>query len=404
MPGRPWDIGMRENWLSAMAAEGLQLQSVDKYRAWFTAVEPADIRYRIDVPGEFFSAERSLKLLQSGWTLAAEHGCFDYYSSPVAENAPEIVADAETAVALLNKQMKFQAIKAALSIAAIPLAFLIMYLFFGLDNSMVYSLVCAQSWVLGYFGWVLIPLVILAYHFFYDYLSIKKIRAMYREDGGIDRTEPWVMKKSIGRRLIKLARNFAYFLIGVYLIIPGSLVAGNAEPYDINNAPVVYLDSLEKDAVRVPDTEESQNGKTGVYDYFNWTPLAPFQLHTYDSGEFQKGESRHKSSMNTDSYQIRFAWLSGKILSDLTAPSRYTESDVVEIEHPGLDKLFIRKEDGRIEVYAAKNKSVIRLNYSGPAEDEAIIDAVVQTIDVLASYRLENKTNEKFGWLWRFYN
>lgn len=103
----------QEQWLRAMALQGLHLKSVSFVTWTFTRGAPADIVYRVDFNQSVPAAYRQL-LEDAGWEHAAEAQCWHYWRTAANGAQPELFTDAA------SKSAKFKRLLGALVMCLVP--------------------------------------------------------------------------------------------------------------------------------------------------------------------------------------------------------------------------------------------------------------------------------------------
>ena len=105
----------QEQWLRAMALQGLHLESVSWMSWTFRRAAPADILYRVDFNQSVPNDDRQL-LKEAGWEHAAESFGWQYWRiAAVNGRQPDLFSDAESRAA------NYKRLLALMSICMVPI-------------------------------------------------------------------------------------------------------------------------------------------------------------------------------------------------------------------------------------------------------------------------------------------
>ena len=111
----------QEQWLRAMAKQGLHLKSLNALCVWtFEKGEPADMAYRVDFPSS--NDKHFDQLLEdAGWEKAAVLLGWHYWRKPVEAGVePEIFTDSA------SKTQKFKTVLAAICLSTMPITVMLL--------------------------------------------------------------------------------------------------------------------------------------------------------------------------------------------------------------------------------------------------------------------------------------
>ena len=98
------------------------------------------------------------------------------------------------------------------------------------------------------------------------------------------------------------------------------------------------------------------------------------------------GSGTYSPSIRTQVYKLIFPSMSENLINDLIAKYdyRYREGAPIRQEREDFDTLLIRETDGGAEVFAAKGKGLIHVNYYGYAELDVILTSVGEKLALIA--------------------
>lgn len=224
------------------------------------------------------------------------------------------------------------------------------------------------------------------YHSLQAAISIRKLRKNLIEGKPIDHHAPW--KKLFG------VQNSIGFLLTIILllfaVIP-FLQLGKMEtktlPADTPDLPIVRLADIEKnpDLIRDDSTYVSDDVDWGNHYSFNWSPIAPVQYDTLESGIIP--EEVYSPYIDTEVYQLSIRSLADNLISDLIERNIYDiyeKDNFIETHHSNLDFLVVFEDDGMKKVIAHKGKGVMLVSYHGDADMDAVIASIIEKIQLIS--------------------
>ncbi|SEN98107.1 Protein of unknown function [Mesobacillus persicus] len=376
-PSDYWRIGEHESWFKDLAAQGLHLKKMGIHFAQFVKGEPKNMRYRIDVSiKKKISPEQIQLYKESGWEYVTRFQFFHVFSSPAELDAPELHTDpAEQAYTLkeLDKKLTMNAVFIAVAMVAI---IGMMFSIWFLDGTPTFVMIdggIMQQTILSFF------IGYLAYTSFQASRSIRALRKDLVEGKPINHHASW-------------KKNYSFlftFIVGLSAIIPFVQLAKmetNTLPEGDIDLPIVRLADVEQnpELIRGKPSYMSDNVDWGNRYSYDWSPLAPVQYETDETGVvpgemWKDGSGEYSPSLTTRVFQLRFQSMADSLVSDLI--KRYgfpfSQEDFVETKHPSFDQLIVHEEEHRKDVIAAKGKAVIHVQYFGYAD----IDSVIKNIE-----------------------
>ena len=134
----------------------------------------------------------------------------------------------------------------------------------------------------------------------------------------------------------------------------------------------------------------SDNVDWGNRYTFNWSPLAPVQYETDETGVvpgemWEDGSGEYSPSIHTRVYQLSFPSMADNLISDLIKRYRFEErdEDFVEKKHPNFDLLIVNEQKESKQVFASKGKAVIHVQYYGYADINSVIENIEEKIKLI---------------------
>jgi Protein of unknown function (DUF2812) len=385
-PDDYWRIGEHESWFTDMAAEGLFLKKMGSRFAKFVKGEPKKMKYRIDVSfSKEISNEQVEMYAESGWDYVTSYSYFHVFSSPAELHATELHTDpAEQSYTLKALDEKYAQTAWTVTIM-ILLTFGMLASIWFLDGTptlmMVEGNVLTQTILTIILGYS-------AYNSLQAAISIRSLRKKLAEGIPIDHHAPW--KK-------RFRRNTAISLL--FIVTAGSTAAISFVQLSVMDTKTLPEGNIDLPIVRLADVEKNPDLIRAEPVYFDdevdwgnrysrdWSPLAPKQYETDESGEvigekWDDGSGRYSPSIQTQVYQLSVAGLADNLISDLVERYRYEDSPekFLPKKHPALDKLIVYEEEGIKKVFASKGKTVMYVWYNGKADLHVVIAAVVGRI------------------------
>lgn len=389
-PADYWRIGEHESWFTDMAANGLHLKKMGIHFAHFTKGEPMQMRYRIDASTKKKVSPQQLEMYaESGWDYVTSYGFFHVYSSPTERQAPEIHTDPAEQSYTLKELDKKLALNASMVVIATILMIGMLSSLWFLDGTPTLTLVqgiALQQTLLSLFiGYS-------AYHSLRAAISIRALRKNLIEGKPVNHHAPW--KKH--HRFHTVISFIFTVIVGLSAIIPFTQLAKSEAktlPEASGNLPIVRLADVEQNPalMRAKDPYISDSVDWGNHYTFDWSPFAPVQYDTDESGivpgelwEDQSGE--YSPSLHTRVFQLRIPAMADDLISDLIKWDnfKYSEEDFVEKQHPELDSLIVLEDQESKEVFASKGKAVIYVQYHGYADIDSVIENVVEKIALIS--------------------
>ena len=304
-----WHIGEHESWFSDMASVGFHLKKVGWLFAHFEKGDPKDVRYRIDTSSNRKITEEEKELYrQGGWEYVTSFGEFTLFSSATELNAPELHTDpAEQAQTLKSFDNKLKNSTIAVFVMAVILSGMQFALWFFLAGP-IYSLVEG-----GAITYITTSLLFLGFVFMMirGVFSMRKLRNDLKEGRPINHNAPWRSSRRVNRTFA-----IAFILVAaVGALVPWMQIIldrTEALPLENKDLPFVRLADIEQNAnlVREESFDEENRDRLNEYHY-HWSPFAPLQYETNESGIIPdlvwKDESgEYSPSIRTQVYKLIF--------------------------------------------------------------------------------------------------
>lgn len=379
-----WYIGEHESWFSDLAEQGLFLDKMGNVTCRFKKGAPQKMNYRIELTSKKGMSDEQIDFYEdNGWDFVTNNRAFYVFSSPVERQAPEIHTDpaeqAET-LSFITRQLKSSSIMtvfAALGSIAFALAI------WFLDRTPYYMLIGGNA---IHQTFIVVMMVLLALNILRGTRAIYKLRKNLIAGIPINHQAPW--KK-------RLYKNTIYYFVLYSIAIIISIIPFYQlkQSYSANlpkgevDFPIVRLASVEQNDKLVRDVSMRDDIDRGNYYYFETSLFAPKQYQVFENGVIE-GETwlddsgTYSPAIHTDIYELSVQSLAPKLVDDLVKRSNYMNliDAYHEIEHPAFDKLVIFEEEGKNEIFAAKNKLVIEVNYYGHADVERIVELLAEIV------------------------
>ncbi|MFJ7936581.1 DUF2812 domain-containing protein [Sporosarcina sp. NPDC096371] len=379
-----WSLGEHESWFSDMAKEGWHLKTFGALFVHFERGEPEDTQYRIDTSSnKKMSAADKEMFQEAGWYHVTKLGEFNVFSSLMELRAPELHSDpAEQAYTLENlaRRMKRNTIFASI-IGTLSLALMISLWFIDKTPTLRFvtgdfmSAVSILFLITAMFGALLVN------------LSIHALRKKLMEGIPINHHAPWRKK----RRLILAVHGFFILLFCVSIPMQWVQIAlgkSHTLPIESSDLPIVRLADIEQNPDLVREEHFVRNELDMLNQYsFNWSPLAPLQYESDESGIvpgqlWRDLSGTYSPGLRTEVYRLNFPSLSEKLLADLVRRYIY-EGEAMELESDVFDSLFIHEEEGSKDIFAAKGKGIIYVAYYGYADTAIILQQIEEQLALI---------------------
>lgn len=388
-----WRIGENESWFSDMSRKGLHLKKIGYFTAHFEKGEPKDIKYRIDMSLDKNNSDEQKELyMESGWSFVTKFKELSVFASPASLDSPELHTDpAEQSYALQSFDKKIARNTLYVIILSILGVGLISFIWF-IDKTPTLSLLEGSSIqyltiILGY----LYPV----FTMIRATRSIRKLRNNLTEGKPINHQAPW--KK-------QYRTNFFQSIILITIIALGASIPflqivlhkSEALPQETDDSAIVRLMDIEQNpqlvlnerAMKDPDTDKVFGWENEIT--YEWSPLAPHQYETRESGLLPKQMWADKSgtyspSIFTQVYFLTFPILQERIVADLLTRNDFIfdGNDAIQNESDVLDILFTRELEEWKEVVGAKGKGIFHVWYHGYADIDEIIKVMEEKMDLI---------------------
>lgn len=387
--GDLWRLGAYESWFSHLASEGLHLEKVGFLFARFSKGEHKSIRYRIDtIANKSISAGQNELYKEAGWEYVTKLGEFNVFSSPVQLNAPELHTDpAEQSHTLkkLDDKIKMNTIFIAI-LGVIIVGGQIALLFFGGGP----TLALIKEGGIIYLTTSLV-FIITAYWMLRATISIRKLRKTLSEGIPINHHAPW--KK---HRLETIIISTIIITIAAFGAAPQfvQIAMQKTEPLPAlsTDLPIILLADIEQSPELVREVSYIDKGLDwGNQLTYNWGLFAPLQYETNEQGivsdqVWEDDSGVYSPSVHTQVYKLIFPSMSESLISDHITKSEklFYEGDFIPIESKDFDILYTREFQEEKEVFAAKGKGVIYINYFGYADMDVLLENVKEKIGMIS--------------------
>jgi len=225
--------------------------------------------------------------------------------------------------------------------------------------------------------------------------SIRKLRNNLTEGIPINHRAPW--KRHYRINLIQSCIIISIAAIGA--AIPFIQIATHkSEPLikETEDSSIVRLMDIEQNPQLVLNQaviKDVFSGKDFGWESeitYDWSPLAPHQFETNESGIDPKqmwadNSGTYSPSIHTQAYFLTFPFLQERIQADLMRKNNFIfyGIDPKQLESQVFDSLFIRELGESKEVIASKGKSIIHVRYHGYADRDEIIKVVEKKMDLM---------------------
>lgn len=387
-----WNIGRNESWFSGMAEKGFHLRRIGRIFVIFEKGEPAKTNYRIDVMNTAPGPEQLELYEEFGWKLVCNVKEMYVFSSPENASCSELHTDpAEQSFTLetIDRKLKYQVIW----ISFLMMIFLgMMAALFLLNQTPTLSLMEVTG--------LQIPILLfvelyVSYSVIRNYVYLRRLKRTLSQGRPIDHKESWRFPRLINGTISVFFILCAFLTI--YLPIAEIL---QRETYSLNentgHLPMIHLAEIEKN----PDLKRQTGylSDDGV-DYLNmvredWSPLAPVQYEINERGivedlMWDDNSGAYSPSIETRYYQLILTGMADNLIKDLEkkfADFHDPEMIIREEEVEGFDQLFVAESGIRKQVFAARGKEVIYVNYFGNASSQELIRLLPQTFGIPAEF------------------
>ncbi|MBO1910388.1 DUF2812 domain-containing protein, partial [Microvirga sp. 3-52] len=304
---------------------------------------------------------------QAGWEYETKFSEFTLFSSETKLNAPELHTDSaeqsHTLKKFDNKIKKSTILVVVLSLLLIGMQF---YLWFFLAGP-TYSLV--EGGGITYMTTSLL-LSGLVYKMIRGIFYVRKLRNHLKEGRPINHHASWRSSRRVNISLIIAVIP----IIAVGVLVPWiQLILDRTEnlPQKSSDLPFVRLADIEQNDSLVREEYFVEENRDILNQYhYHWSPFAPLQYETHESGiisseVWQDSSGEYSPYMYTQVYKLTFPSMGENLIKDLMNryDYRYLGGALNRQESDDFDTLFIRETDEETEVFAAKGKGLININY-----------------------------------------
>ncbi|MFD1927787.1 DUF2812 domain-containing protein [Sporosarcina siberiensis] len=388
-----WRIGENESWFSDMSRKGLHLKKIGYFFAHFEKGEPEDIKYRIDMSLDKNNSDEQKELyMESGWNYITKFKELSVFVSPVSLDSPELHTDpAEQSYALQSFDKKIARNTLYVIVLSILGIGMLAFIWF-IDNTPALSLIEGSS--------IQYPTIVLAYLYpVYTMIratrSIRKLRNNLAEGKPINHQAPW--KKHYRINLVQSIIIITIVAIGATIpFIQLAMNKSEALPKETDDSAIVRLMNIEQNpqlvlsqrAMKDPDTDKIFGWENEIA--YEWSPLAPRQYETRESGIVPEQMWADKSgtyspSISTQVYYLTFPLLQERIIADLLTRNDFIFEGNNPVQHESdvFDTLFTRELEEWKEVVGAKGKGIIHVLYHGYADIDEIIIVMEEKMDLI---------------------
>ena len=373
------EMGKVENWLHHLSMEGIHLKKLGSLFSTFEKGSSRNINYRIDILEKKKRKDKIDFHENRGWVLISNLNDFHVFSSDKNNELLELYEnpkDQMESVMSLYSKMKINFIIGVISL----LVFLgLMVALISIDNFYL-------NMVEGYIINQLLLLIFQMYIFFSifkNYFIIRKLKKTISEGNRINHNEPY-NKNRIGL----IVFYSLYFPMLIMLVcLPFIKIAKDKEymlPYEKDQLPAVRLYDIEKnkDLVREKGTSKSD------IDFLNrvnhtWSLISPNQYEVDEHAEigslmWNDGSGIYSPSIHTEFYELRFSFISEKLLEDLIERYVWREDiSVVNKNSEYFDSLYIAEKEEEKKMFASKDNYVISVRYYGYGNLDELEDQIV---------------------------
>ena len=382
-------IGETESWLSDMAAQGLHLKKIGPVFAHFERGEPERMRYRVDFlyRKPDMGYEQRAMYANSGWEYVCAQNDMSFFRAPEDSGAPELHTDpAEQAYTLGRLKRKLISV-AVITVLLYAAAFCMLAFAFFLERTPTLTFVEGAM--------VSAPYIALLYVYnsaliIGSALSTGKLIRSLREGREINHNADW--KKFYRSRIAVMVILICVILPMVSGLPIATVVSRKSADlsYSNNDPAIIRLADIENDPAleRHVSLINLEN-----YDWFNsvtrsWSPFSSEMVGIREHGKipgrmWSDGSGEYLPSFNCDVYKLRFPWLVDGVLDDLCRRyNRYAlNPELEEKAAQGFDRLYMRNDPLSFEIFACKGNTVIRFQYQGERDTQAVIDVVAEYLD-----------------------
>ncbi|UII54242.1 DUF2812 domain-containing protein [Cytobacillus spongiae] len=386
-PSDYWRIGEHESWFSDLAAKGLHLNKMGVLFVKFEKAEPKQMRYRIDISmNKKLTEDQIIMYKDNGWGLVTSYSYFHVFSSPVECNANELHTDpAEQSFTMQELDRKLTSNTLIVLLAMIAIIAMNGSLLF-LEGTPIMQLVkngALQQTMLTLF---------LLYTSFNTFQASRSIRSL--------RKNLWEGKPINHQARFKRRSHVHSILSIILVIIIGFSAAIPFTQIFIHDTKTLPIKNSSLKVVRLTDIENNPNlvreSPTYVRDgvdwgnryTINWSPLAPSQYETDESGlvpgEMWNDKSgEYTPSISTEVFQLIHKGLADPLVNDLAKWYAFDENGEYfeEKDHSKLDRLMVYEMDETKKIIASKEKKVYYVYYFGNSGLDTVIEQTVIKIN-----------------------
>ncbi|MDF2655594.1 MAG: hypothetical protein K0R19_2068 [Bacillota bacterium] len=385
-----WNIERNESWFSGMAERGFHLRRIGRTFALFEKGEPTKTKYRIDVINTAPEPEQLELYEEFGWKLVCNIKELYIFSSPENAACPELHTDpAEQSFTLetIDRKLKYQVIW----ISFLMMIFLsMMAALFFLNQTPTLSLMEVTG--------LQIPILLfvelyVSYSVIRNYVSLRRLKRTLSEGRPMNHKESWRIPRLINGTISVFFILTAFLTI--YLPIAEIFQRENYSlPEKTNDLPVIRLIEIEKST----DLRRQKGPFADGVDFLNsvnkgWSPLAPVQYEINENGvikdlSWDDDSGPYSPSIETQYYQLLMAGMADNLIRDLEKKfidSYDPEMTVRREEAEGFDQLIIAESGIRKQVFAARGKEVVYVNYFGNVQSQELIRLLPQAFRIPAA-------------------
>lgn len=248
--------------------------------------------------------------------------------------------------------------------------------------------------ILDHFTMQTIMLLIIGSRGFYEttssYLDIRSLRKNLLDGKPIDHNAPW---KNRNRKSKTISQILTIISIVVFIFPLISIKKGETKtlPLTTPNLPIVRLAEIEQnpDIIREVSNVDEEIDFANFYNY-DWNILAPIQYETHERGIvpnkiWEDDGSPYDPFVTTNTYKLAIPNMSQGVFNGLIKKSKaYSDGEFIEVDNPNFEKLVIFNHERFTEVFAYKGSDVIKVRYSGQAEVNNIIKAIVDKMQLIS--------------------
>ena len=226
-----------------------------------------------------------------------------------------------------------------------------------------------------------------AYTMLQGSLSIRQLMKKLQMGSAVDHHAPWRRK-----RRFALTIQGSLFLLAIASLLMNfvqiALDQPRTMPIESDTLPIVRLAEIEQNSNLVIKQYDKDGPVGWINRYtYNWSLFAPIQYQANESGmipgQVWSGTNRaYSPGLYTQVYQLWFPSMKDNLVDALIQEGNF-RGEVTKVESDAFDILFIRQEEGLMEVFAAKGKGVIELRYYGYADTATILEIIEEKIAII---------------------